>query len=143
MYALHRAAHLRWFYFVHALHHRYQYPSAGSLFVLHPLETVGFGSLWIVLLLLYPFSLWAVVVYVGLNLFYGLVGHLGVELYPSWWVKNKLTGWFTTCTFHDQHHRDPGYNHGFYTTLWDRLFGTLHPDYQEEFSQNVAKAKRA
>jgi Delta7-sterol 5-desaturase len=95
MYVLHRVAHLRRFYVIHALHHRYEAPTAGTLFVLHPIETVGFGSLWIVLLLIYPFSFWAVVIYVGLNLYYGLVGHLGVEMYPSWWAKNSLTGWFT------------------------------------------------
>jgi lathosterol oxidase len=140
MYVLHRAAHLRIFYAVHALHHRYEAPSAGALFVLHPIETVGFGSLWIVLLFIYPFSFWAVVVYVGLNLYYGLVGHLGVEFYPKWWAKNKFTGLFTTCTFHDQHHRDPQYNHGFYTTLWDKIFGTLHPSYQKDFSENANKS---
>jgi lathosterol oxidase len=80
-----------------------------------------------------------VVIYVGLNLYYGLVGHLGVELYPRWWAGHRLFGVFTTCTFHDQHHRDPAYNHGFYTTLWDRLFGTLHPNYQREFLSNTER----
>jgi lathosterol oxidase len=140
MYALHRVAHVRLLYSIHSLHHQYDKPSAGSLFVLHPVETLGFGSLWIVLLFIYPFSFWAVVVYVGLNLYYGLVGHLGVELYPSWWAKHPFFGWFTTCTFHDQHHRDPRYNHGFYTTFWDRLFGTLHPSYQTEFFSNAGSA---
>lgn len=141
MYFSHRTAHIRWLYWLHVLHHKYDKPTAGSLFVLHPFETAGFGSLWIVLLFFYPFSVWAVVAYVGLNLYYGLVGHLGVELYPSWWVKYPGINLFTTCTFHDQHHQHPNYNLGFYTTLWDRLFGTLYPSYESDFIQNSRKAR--
>jgi sterol desaturase/sphingolipid hydroxylase (fatty acid hydroxylase superfamily) len=138
MYVLHRIAHWRRFYAVHRMHHDYPTPSALSLFVLHPLETLGFGSLWIALVFVYPFSAWSVVAYTGFNLVYGLIGHLGVELFPRGWVASPL-GVLTTTTFHDQHHSAPGHNFGFYTTLWDRLFGTLHPDYQRAFEETAAR----
>ena len=34
-----------------------------------------------------------------------------------------------TSTFHAEHHLQPRTNYGFYTVIWDRLFGTLHPRY--------------
>jgi sterol desaturase/sphingolipid hydroxylase (fatty acid hydroxylase superfamily) len=37
--------------------------------------------------------------------------------------------WIATPALHVGHHWDPGRNFGFYTTLWDRLFGTLAADY--------------
>ena len=32
-------------------------------------------------------------------------------------------------TFHARHHQDLRCNFGFYTLIWDRLFGTLRKDY--------------
>jgi Delta7-sterol 5-desaturase len=137
MYWLHRAAHLRVFWGVHALHHRYENPTAVSLFALHPLEVLGFGALWIVLLMLYDFSRAAVVGYVGLNLAWGLFGHLGIEIFPRGFGRWPLLGWLSTSTFHNQHHAEPGGNFGFYTVIWDRLFGTLHPRYYEAARENA------
>lgn len=137
MYALHRVAHLPRVYAIHAMHHEYTAPSPISLFVLHPLEALGFGMLWILLVFFYPFSAWAVVAYTGLNLYAGLLGHLGAEPYPRGWARSPWLGWLSTATFHDQHHSSPRHNLGFYTTLWDRLFGTLHPEYVAAFEANA------
>jgi sterol desaturase/sphingolipid hydroxylase (fatty acid hydroxylase superfamily) len=32
-------------------------------------------------------------------------------------------------TYHDQHHELYNWNYGNFTSIWDRLGGTLHPDY--------------
>jgi hypothetical protein len=32
-------------------------------------------------------------------------------------------------------HQDITHNYGFYTLIWDRLFGTLRPDYRESFGR--------
>ncbi|MFI8459213.1 hypothetical protein [Kitasatospora sp. NPDC085464] len=37
--------------------------------------------------------------------------------------------WVTLPAFHVGHHVDPSVNLGFYTTVWDRLFGTVDPAY--------------
>lgn len=140
MYALHRLAHVRPIYdLLHALHHRYENPNALTLYVLHPVEAIGFGSLWIVLLALHDFSLGAFVAYNVLNVYFGVVGHFGFEPYPTFWTRSRLTSWITTSTFHFQHHRTRVHNLGFYTTFWDRLFGTLHPSYREEFAANASR----
>lgn len=46
-----------------------------------------------------------------------------------------LIGLLGASTFLAEHHEDPGFNFGFYTLLWDKLFGTLDPEY--EISSNL------
>ena len=130
MYVLHRLAHHRWlFRWMHALHHTHESTNPLSLFVLNPFEVLGFGSLLLVVLMLLPFSGAAILIYLSINLAFGTIGHLGVEPLPRSlmrWVSLRYVG---TSTFHALHHAEKTYNFGFYTTIWDRLFRTLHPGY--------------
>jgi lathosterol oxidase len=134
MYLTHRLAH--WeplFRFLHAPHHRYDHPRPLNLFVLHPCEVLGFGSLWLIVMWLYPASWLGTSVYLTLNLLFGLTGHLGVEPFPRAWPRWWLLRHVGTSTFHAGHHVRQQYNFGFHTLLWDRLFGTLDPDYARRF----------
>lgn len=133
MYCLHRVAHSRLFYFVHATHHKFERVRPLTLFVLHPAETLGFGMLWIVVICLYSASWLGMSVYLALNVAFGAIGHLGVEPFPSWWPRAFGLRQISTSTFHAQHHRDINHNFGFYTLIWDRLFNTLSPLYEDEF----------
>jgi Delta7-sterol 5-desaturase len=133
MYLLHRLAHWRWFYLIHQLHHEYDRPWALTLFVVHPLETLGFGLLWLVVVVLYGPSWTGLCIYMAANLAAGTLGHLGVEPFPAWWSRLPLLREVGTSTFHAQHHLDGHFNYGFYTLLWDRLFGTLWPGYDRDF----------
>jgi lathosterol oxidase len=131
MYVAHRIAHVRWLYpLIHGPHHRYEHPRPLTLFVLHPFEAMGFGAMWLALLVVYPASWAGMGAYLTLNVWFGLVGHLGVEPLPPALARHKALAWLTTSTFHAGHHDGPAHNFGFYTTLWDRLMGTLAPDYQ-------------
>jgi Delta7-sterol 5-desaturase len=134
MYVLHRAAHWRWLFpLIHATHHRYENPRPLTLFVLNPFEVLSFGLLWILLITLYPSSAWGIVIYLTLNLAFGLLGHLGVEPMPGAWLTIPLARQVSTSTFHAEHHRDKAHNFGFYTLIWDRLFRTLSPAYTPDF----------
>jgi sterol desaturase/sphingolipid hydroxylase (fatty acid hydroxylase superfamily) len=125
MYVLHRVAHLRWLYpFVHATHHRFDRPRPLTLFVLNPAEVLGFGGLWLVVLVLYSPSWTGVLAYLTLNVAFGTIGHLGVEPLPEPLLGAPLLRHLGTSTFHADHHQDPDHNFGFYTDLWDRLFRT-------------------
>ena len=84
---------------------------------------------------LYRSSWLGIVIYLTFNLAFGMVGHLGVEPFPKSWARNRFLGLVGTSTFHAEHHQDFGANFGFYTLIWDRLFGTLHPRYAETFGQ--------
>ena len=136
MYVLHRLAHFGPFFaLVHREHHRYEHPRPLTLFALHPLETLGFGGLWLVVLTLYPATWLGMALYLALNVVYGVIGHLGVEPLPVATLRIPIVKELTTSTFHAQHHRDRQHNFGFYTLFWDRLFGTLSPVYGRDFGQ--------
>ncbi|MGI5401181.1 sterol desaturase family protein [Streptomyces sp. CA-135486] len=133
MYLGHAAAHHpRLYPLVHQLHHRWVDPRPSTLFVLHPLEVVGFGSTWLVVLCLYPLHAWALVGYAVINLVMGTLGHLGVEPWPPRLRRLEVFRWFPLSSFHGAHHANPAVNLGFYTTTWDRIFGTLDPTYDRE-----------
>jgi lathosterol oxidase len=122
MYALHRVAHVPWFYRrVHHLHHVYEAPRPLTLFVMHPLECLGFGLLWLALLWVHPATWLGMTLYLTLNVVFGVVGHLGQEPVP---LPRVLQRWLGTAGFHGGHHQAPGHNYGFYTQLWDRLLRT-------------------
>jgi lathosterol oxidase len=130
LYAGHAAAHIRWLFpLAHRLHHVFADARPITLFALHPVEVLGFGGAWLVVLAVHPFSAWAVGGYAALNLLFGILGHLGVEPLPARVRAGRVFKWVATPTMHAGHHAVPRYNLGFYTTVWDRLFGTLDPTY--------------
>ncbi|WNI37038.1 sterol desaturase family protein [Chryseobacterium sp. SG20098] len=121
MYLFHFAAHLPLVYKVlHGKHHEHISTNFLSLFVLHPLETIGFGLMILVILIGYDFSVISISIYLLLNLIWGTIGHLNREFFPA-----SFDRFFVgTTRFHNQHHLDESKNFGFYTSIWDRLFGT-------------------
>jgi sterol desaturase/sphingolipid hydroxylase (fatty acid hydroxylase superfamily) len=136
MYIFHRVAHLRLFFrYIHSTHHIFTEVRPLTLFALNPLENFGFGALWLVVITVYQASWLGITVYLSLNIIFGLIGHLGVEPFPSWWVKVPIIKLISTSTFHAQHHQEISYNFGFYTLFWDKLFGTLSPHYPQNFAK--------
>ncbi len=136
MYVFHRIAHHRWLFpIAHATHHQYTRVRPLSLFALNPLEAIGFGAIWLALLVAHPTAPLAMVLYLTVNTIFGLVGHLGVEFLPKRILRVPLLGSLGTSSFHAQHHLHETVNFGFYTLLWDRLFGTIHKDYEREFPE--------
>jgi sterol desaturase/sphingolipid hydroxylase (fatty acid hydroxylase superfamily) len=136
MYVLHRVAHVRWIFPVlHRLHHEYVAPRPLTLFVLNPVEAASFGVLWLVVISVYSASWAGMTVYLALNVLFGTIGHLGVEPLPAAFTRWPFLRHLGTSTFHARHHAEPHTNFGFYTLLWDRLFGTLSPGYDADFGR--------
>jgi Delta7-sterol 5-desaturase len=136
MYILHRLAHLKWIFpLLHSTHHRYENPRPLTLFVLNPAETMSFGLLWLVVISLYDASWLGMSIYLTLNVAFGTIGHLGVEPFPDFVKQAPVLKYLSTSTFHAQHHQSLNHNFGFYTLIWDKLFGTLAPRYQEDFGK--------
>lgn len=126
MYLFHLLIHKTILYkTIHQLHHKAIDPKPIDLFILHPVETISFGAMWLILLALYTFNIYAILIYLILNLLFGLIGHLGIEPLPAHMRNLPVMRYLGTSTFHHDHHKDREYNFGFYTTIWDRLFGTL------------------
>lgn len=121
MYFFHYAAHLPFVYkMLHGKHHEHVSTNFLSLFVLHPFETIGFGLMILALLMSYDFSIISIALYLSINLIWGTIGHLNREFFPASFDR-LFVG---TTRFHNQHHLDETKNFGFYTSIWDRLFGT-------------------
>lgn len=123
-YGIHRTIAYR---YIHQLHHAYTNPTPIDLFVLHPLETLGFGALWLAMLYVYSFNFAAALIYLTVNVVYGITGHLGIEPFPARWRNKPLLKYLGTSTFHHRHHSDIHCNFGFYTNIWDKLFKTYKP----------------
>lgn len=137
MYVFHRVAHHPLLYpIAHKTHHFYENPRPLTLFVLNPIEVLGFGVLWLLVIALYTSSVEGILIYLALNVVFGLVGHLGVEPAPEVWIRVPLLRYVSTSTFHAEHHMDRYHNFGFYLLIWDRLFSTLSPDYVADFSRS-------
>lgn len=121
MYIFHYLVHHPIVYRVlHRKHHEHVSTNFLSLFVLHPLETLGFGLMMIFVFMWYDFSIFSITIYLFINLIWGTIGHLNREFFPKWSEKLFLG----TTKFHNQHHLNEQRNFGFYTSIWDRLFGT-------------------
>jgi len=134
MYLLHRIAHTRLLYsLLHRFHHQYDRPRPLTLFALSPVENLAFGALWLTVISIYDASWLGMSAYLALNVLFGAIGHLGVEPFPRGWVNKPMLRNLAGGSFHAQHHQDLKHNYGFYTLFWDRMFGTLRPDYERNY----------
>jgi sterol desaturase/sphingolipid hydroxylase (fatty acid hydroxylase superfamily) len=138
-YWAHRFMHLPGvFERVHKVHHLSTNPSPLSAFAFHPVEAMIEASAIVVIAVLMPIHPLALIA-VGLySIVTNVMGHAGYELLPRGLADHRLLGWLNTATSHNQHHRTFGYNFGLYTLIWDRLFGTLHPQYRALYARVTA-----
>jgi lathosterol oxidase len=126
MFCFHFLAHkLTWFRPIHELHHTHIETNVYSLFVLNPIETLGFGTIWLIVISILEFNCIGIIIYLILNLSYGILGHLNKDIYPEFWNTNVATKWISTTKFHSDHHKNESHNFGFYFTIWDKVFKTI------------------
>ncbi|MEM9667180.1 MAG: sterol desaturase family protein [Bacteroidota bacterium] len=141
-YGCHRLLHTRWlFRKVHSVHH-------GSIDV-NPLTSYSFHIVEVALLtgwlipvaLIVPLPLTALLVMQIIGLVNNMMSHLGFELLPSGWLRWPVLRWSNTATFHSLHHQRFNGNYGLQTRVWDRLFGTEIPGYEEAFADAHASSR--
>lgn len=139
-YWTHRAMHHRkLFRLMHATHHKSRTPTPFTAYSFAPLEAISHASFAMLYTTLVPVHPGVMLFFIIFQISRNVMGHLGHEFHPRWWVDNRWTGWLNTPTHHDLHHSSGPYNFGLYFTWWDRMMGTEHPRYKEEFRANVAK----
>lgn len=138
-YWWHRLMHIEPIYtLVHRWHHISLTPTIFSTFSVSPLESLINGG-FIPIFTAACFLLGVPVhkqsaPFIGLTtVAMGVYVHSGFEFLPRWWNKTWATNWFITATFHDQHHQFFRYNFGGFTTIWDRICGTVRPRYAQDF----------
>ncbi len=142
-YWLHRWMHKEPIYkWVHKLHHLSTSTNLATNFSVNPLESLingGFVPLFILLVPIHAETMWLIT---PTNVLMGLYIHSGYEFLPRWWNRTWATKWFITATFHDQHHKYFTANFGGYTTVWDRICGTMRPKYEGDFEAIAARRAR-
>lgn len=138
-YWTHRFMHLPGvFERVHKVHHLSTNPSPLSAFAFHPIEAVIEAGAVVLIVLLIPIHPIALAITMLYSILTNVMGHMGYELLPRGMAANPWLNWINTATSHNQHHRTYTSNYGLYSLVWDRLFGTLHPRYEDLYVKVTA-----
>jgi Delta7-sterol 5-desaturase len=143
-YWLHRWMHKEPMYtYIHKIHHFSTSPNMLTTLSVNPIESLingGFVPLFLTVMgFIHPVHENAMALITPTNIIMGLYVHSGYELFPRWWNKSWATKWFITATFHDQHHRYFNWNFGGYTTIWDRICGTMRKNFEADFDRTKTR----
>jgi sterol desaturase/sphingolipid hydroxylase (fatty acid hydroxylase superfamily) len=135
-YWLHRFMHLKWvFPWVHKTHHLSHTPSPWATLAFNPPETVLEFAIYPLMLFLVPLHPIALGCFVLYNIILNTAGHIGFEIVPHSHFRHPLLKFSLTVTHHDMHHSKINCNYGIYFSIWDRIMGTNHKDYEKTFDQ--------
>lgn len=138
-YFAHRAMHHRLLFSrVHREHHLSRHTSPFTAYAFSPAEALVHASFVPLVTLVLPAHELALFAFLLVMMVRNVVGHLGIELAPRWWLRSRWGALSTTVTHHALHHTRPHSNFGLYFTFWDRALGTTDPRYEERFAQVTA-----
>jgi Delta7-sterol 5-desaturase len=82
---------------------------------------------------------YAILIFFLISTVINVYGHLGYEIYPAWLIKSNVGKWLNTSVSHNMHHKYFNGNYSFYTRIWDVLFGTIHPGYDNAMDGILTK----
>jgi sterol desaturase/sphingolipid hydroxylase (fatty acid hydroxylase superfamily) len=135
-YWMHRIMHhprlFKWF---HLVHHQSTNPSPWAAYAFHPLEAILEAGIFVVFLFTIPIHPLHYFIFFLLSIIYNVYGHLGWEIYPKGFSKHWLGKWINTSVNHNLHHQYFKGNYGLYFLFWDRLMGTIRPDYDTRYEE--------
>lgn len=119
----------------HHIHHQVQNVSPWSAFSVHPIE--GFIELLFrpVLLIVIPTHPYSLIAFAILSFALNIIGHSGYELFPKSFATSPWTKFSSCATYHYLHHRNSNYNYGLFFNFWDRMMGTIDPEYSAFFAE--------
>ena len=135
-YWMHRGLHHpSVFKYTHLIHHRSTNPSPWAAYAFHPAEAILEAAIFPILVFSMPLHLSAVFMFFLFQIFYNVYGHLGYELYPKGFNKHWIGKWINTSIHHNLHHKHFDNSYGLYFTFWDRMMGTMAPQYDKVFDE--------
>ena len=138
-YWTHRLMHWRrLFPLMHRVHHLSHAPTPWASFAFHPSEALVQAAVFPLTLFVLPLHPLAAVLWLLYMTLMNVGGHLGFEILPRGFATHRVFRWHNTTVHHDMHHRHINCNFGLYFNIWDRLMGTNHAHYEEEFDQVTA-----
>jgi sterol desaturase/sphingolipid hydroxylase (fatty acid hydroxylase superfamily) len=126
---------------VHRVHHLSTTPSPWAAYSFHPLEAMVQAGIFPLIVFLVPGHPVALFLFLLYMIVRNVMGHLGVELFPPGFARHPLTGWHTTTTHHDIHHRFCHGNYGLYFSWWDEVMGTTHRAYAKAFDEVTSRPR--
>lgn len=129
---IHHPAIFKW---VHLVHHKSTNPSPFAAYAFHPLEAILEAGIFVVFVLTIPVNKFHLIFFFLFQIVYNVYGHCGWELYPKGFNKHWIGKWINTSVNHNQHHQYFKGNYGLYFLFWDRMMGTIRPDYDEKFEE--------
>jgi Delta7-sterol 5-desaturase len=133
-YGMHRLMHHpSVFKYIHLVHHQSTNPSPWAAYAFHPLEAIIEQGIVVIFYFTIPIHITHLAIFFLFSIIYNVYGHLGYELYPKGFNKTIIGRWINTSVNHNQHHQYFKGNYGLYTLIWDRIFGTVRPDYDQQF----------
>jgi sterol desaturase/sphingolipid hydroxylase (fatty acid hydroxylase superfamily) len=133
--------HPKLFKIFHLVHHKSNNPSPWAAYSFHPLEAIVESLIFVIFLFTIPVHSIHLTIFFIFSLVYNVYGHLGFELYPNGFNKNRLGKWLNTSVAHNMHHKYFKGNYGLYFTIWDRLMGTLNENYDDAFEEVTTRPK--
>jgi len=135
-YWVHKLIHHKKVYrAIHRVHHYSPNPTPFDGFAVTPIEAIAELAFLPVLALIMPMYIGVYITFGAFYIFFNSYLHLGYEVLPKFWVHTPLIKYINTAVHHDQHHSVIRYNFGLYFNVWDRIMGTLHPQYEELYDQ--------
>lgn len=141
-YWTHRAMHhKKVFKYVHRVHHESTNPSPWAAYSFHPWEALVQAMVLPAMVFILPLHPLTIFIFLTYMIIRNVIGHLGFEILPKGFTKNKWLNWNTASTHHNMHHEHFHSNYGLYFSWWDRLMKTEHAKYHETFEEVATRPK--
>lgn len=121
-YLGHKLMHTKLFIGIHRTHHKSVVVTPFSTYSFHPVESIIFGTVMILPMLLIEFELLALVIFPIYHLFFNTLGHSNVKLIKKSGGLKEVE----ISTHHNNHHTTYNSNFGFASSLMDRLMRTYY-----------------
>jgi Delta7-sterol 5-desaturase len=107
---------------VHYISHSSTNLSPASLFVIHPVESLMLGSIWLAFLSFFTLNIFSIILFLVFHVILGIIANLGIIIQAP---DSNFLRLFISPAFRLEHHKSRSINFGFYTKVWDNLFKTL------------------
>jgi lathosterol oxidase len=133
--------HKRVFKYVHRVHHESTNPSPWAAYSFHPWEALVQALVLPIMIFTLPLHPLTIFIFLTYMIVRNVIGHLGFEILPKGFTKNRWLNWNTAITHHNMHHEHFHSNYGLYFTWWDRLMKTEHARYHESFNEVKSRPK--
>ncbi|HEU5292899.1 MAG TPA: DUF2147 domain-containing protein [Cyclobacteriaceae bacterium] len=141
-YWTHRLMHnKKLFKYVHRVHHESANPSPWAAYSFHPWEALIQALVMPIMVFTLPLHPLTLFLFLAYMIVRNVIGHLGFEIFPKGFTKNKWLNWNTAVTHHSMHHEHFHNNYGLYFTWWDKLTKTENKNYHDAFDEVKSRPK--